>query len=326
MAGLFRRPRLLAATALLAASADTSLWAQQPANSPRQFDVASVRPTLSPYELGREAGRLAASGGAVPVLAVSFGVHTYPGGRLTANANLRSLIAWAYEVKEYEIDGGPNWMGEAYFVIDARAGGDATAAEFREMLKALLAERFGLRTHSATRPGRMHGLVLARADGRIGPGLKPTSAECLAQIEERERTAAASAPAPPAPVRVPRSGPPDMTPRCRTYMVRGSPSGATTLTVSGEPLTILVEHLAEELRATVVDRTGLEGRFDLVVEFETQRTNPGLGRGGLDPNSTESPRPPLRSAIERQLCLKIESVEAQVPILVVDAAERPTPN
>lgn len=49
-------------------------------------------------------------------------------------------------------------------------------------------------------------------------------------------------------------------------------------------------------------------------------------RGGLDPNSTESPKPELRIAIERQLRLKLESVAAQVPVLVVDAVERPTPN
>jgi uncharacterized protein (TIGR03435 family) len=99
-----------------------------------------------------------------------------------------------------------------------------------------------------------------------------------------------------------------------------------TLSVSNRSLSMLVERLTGELDATVVDRTGLEGPLDFVVEYQTQQRGPGPRSGGLDPNSTDSPPPPLRIAIERQLGLKLESVDGQVPVLVVDAVERPTPN
>jgi uncharacterized protein (TIGR03435 family) len=66
----------------------------------------------------------------------------------------------------------------------------------------------------------------------------------------------------------------------------------------------------------------------VTVEFEApQQLTRGLSAaGGLDLNSTESPKPPLRIAIQDQPGLKLESVEGQVPILVIDAAEKPTPD
>ena len=317
-------PVLLVACALSGSGAEVQSTAQSPA---RAFEVASVKPTLSPAEAGAAAGRAAALGDAPPPVP-SYGIRTYPGGRLTAGATLRTLIARAYGVDEYQIADGPGWLGEDYFAIEARAGGDATPAEFNEMLQALLAERFALRVHRATRPGQVHRLVAARSDGSLGPSLGPTSPECVAQIEERERTRSTTPPAaPPPPAGSLPRGQPDTTARCGTVLIRGGSSGAMTLSASGQPLSILVDRLKSELSASVVDRTGLEGRFDFEVEFEAQRpVIPGFGRGGLDPNSTESPRLPLRIAIERQLGLRLESIDGEVPVLVVDAAERPTPN
>jgi uncharacterized protein (TIGR03435 family) len=298
------------------------LLAQTPAAAPREFEVASVKPALSPFELGRQA---ATTGGPLP--AMSFGIRTLPGGRLAATATLRTLIARAYGVKEYQIEGGPSWLGEDYFTIDARADGEATAADVDEMLKALLAQRFGLRARTATRRGQVHTLVLARADGRLGSGLKPTPADCLAEIEERKRAAAAAPPGAPAPSRSPVLRPPDMTPRCGLTMMAGSSSGAMTLSASGQPLSMLVDRLASDLGATVVDRTGLTGLYDFLIEFESRQTAGLLGgRAGLDVNSTEAPRPPLRNAIEGQLGLKIESAEGEVPTLVIEAVDRPTPD
>ena len=298
------------------------LDAQSSADSPRRaFEVASVKPTLSPYEAGYAAGRADALGEPAPP-APNYGIQTYPGGRLTAAASLHALIARAWEVEEHEIVDEPDWLEEEYFAIEARVGGDATPAEFNEMLQALLADRFGLRVHRTNRPGQVHSLVLARADGQLGPGLNPTSPECLAEIEARRSSTEPEAPAPAPRL---RDGRPDMTPQCGRIRMGGSPSGGMTLSASNRSLSMLVERLTDELDATVVDRTGLEGPLDFVVEYQTQQMGPGP-RSGLDPNGTESPKPPLRIAIERQLGLKLESVDGQVPVLVVDAADRPTPN
>jgi uncharacterized protein (TIGR03435 family) len=307
--------------ALILVGAAATLGAQSQQSPSRTFEVVSVKPGLSPYEMGRQA---AANGG--DFSAVSFGIRTFPGGRLTAYANLRTMIARAYEIKDYQIEGAPKWLGEEYFSVEGRAGGDATAAEFNEMLKALLADRFGLRTHASTRQGQVHNLVFTRADRKLGPGLNPTPPDCLAQIEARKKAPETPRSPPPAPPRA-AGQPPDMTPRCGVSMGMSSVTGATTMSVSAQPISSLIDSLTADLGSPVIDRTGLEGMFDYVVEYESPRTAAALGgRGGLDPNSTESPRPPLRTAIERQLGLKLESAEGQIPILVIDAAERPKPD
>ena len=312
---------MMRAAIVLVYAATVSVSAQPPQITPRTFEVVSVRPGVSPSELGRQA---AANGGQFPQ--VQFGIRTFPGGRLTAYANLRTMIARAYDIRDYQIEGGPKWLGEEYFAVEGRAGADASPAEFNEMLKAVLADRFGLRTHTSTRLGQVHSLVFARADRRLGPALTPTPPDCLAQIEARKKNPSTAPPPPPAPPR-PQGQLPDMTPRCGVVMTMGSSSGAATLSVSGQPISTLVNSLTSDLSSLVVDRTGLEGLFDYVVEYESQRTAVTLGgQGGLDPNSTESPKPPLRIAIERQLGLKIESAQGEIPILVIDAAERPKPD
>lgn len=304
---------------VVAVCAVATLSAQSQSPS-RTFEVVSVKPGLSPSDLGRQA---AANGGQFPQ--VPFGIRTFPGGRLTANTNLRTMIARAYDIRDYQIEGAPPWLGEEYFSVEGRADGDATAAEFNQMLKAVLVDRFGLRAHTSTRQGQVHNLVLARADRRLGPGLKPTSPECLAEIEARKQKPETPPPAP-RPTRF-VDQPPDMSLRCGILMTMSSSSGASTMSVSGQPLSTLVNSLIADLGSLVVDRTGLEGMFDYVVEYESQRTAVLLGgRGGLDPDSTESPKPPLRTAIERQLGLKLESAEGQVSILVIDAVERPRPD
>lgn len=298
-----------------------ALSAQSQQTTPRTFEVVSVRPGLSPGELGRQA---AANGGEFP--AVRFGIQTFPGGRLTAYTNVRTMVARAYDIRDYQIESAPAWFADEYFAIEARAGGEATADEFNEMLKALLADRFGLRAHPSTRQGQIHNLVFARADKKLGPGLKPTSPECLAQIEARKQKRETPPPPAPRPPRV-SDGPPDMTPRCGVVMTMGSSSGWSTISVSGEPMSTLINTLTSDLRSLVVDRTGLDGMFDYVVEYESQRTAVLLGgQVGLDPNSTESPKLPLRNAIESQLGLELESAQGQIPILVIDAAERPKPD
>jgi uncharacterized protein (TIGR03435 family) len=320
---------LPAITLIGAVAIASALSAQSPA--PSRFEVASIRPSLSPGQIGQAIGTALRTGGTPPApSAIPIGIRTFPGGRFTANASLRTLVAHVYEVKEYQIEGGPTWLDEDYFVIDARAARETTPAEFNEMVKTLLAERFEFRGRATTRPGKTYNLVLAQPGGKVPPGLKRAPSECVAQVEERKRRAAArqASSAGQAP---PSAAPgPDPTPRCGvTRMSSGLIlGGATTMTASGQPLLHLVERLVFELGTTVVDRTGLEGLFDFVVEFDAKPavSLPGLARSGLDPNGNDSPKPPLPTAIERQLGLKLEAVEGPVPAFVIEAAERPTAN
>jgi hypothetical protein len=58
----------------------------------------------------------------------------------------------------------------------------ATPDERQAMVRALLADRFKLVTHMESREQETYDLVLARADHRLGPNIKPSERGCDAKI------------------------------------------------------------------------------------------------------------------------------------------------
>ncbi len=88
---------------------------------------------------------------------------------------MKQLIAEAFEVKDYQIEGGPPWLATAYFEITANAGADATPADVKAMLRTLLSERFSLRTHSDTRQAPVY--VLTSCPERWTAGLPVDSVD-----------------------------------------------------------------------------------------------------------------------------------------------------
>jgi len=247
--------------------------AQSPADTVPRFEVASVKLGISPMEAARAA---AESGGRVSM--PSFGVRAQRGGRLMGTTSLQGLILRAYGLREYQIEGGPKWLTTDYFDIAAKAEPEnATEAEMNEMLKSLLAERFGLRVHAETRQATVHTLTVARDDGRLGPGLKRTSTECEATLEERKRTGARP---------VFPSGPREsIAPICGVTLMRTTPrAGAITLAMGGQPLKTLVDQISLDLKAPVVNGTGLTGLFDIVLEYE-----PTLRFVGVPPLGAQAP-------------------------------------
>jgi hypothetical protein len=89
----------------------------------------------------------------------------------------------------------------------------------------------------------------------------------------------------------------------------------------------LVRQLQDHiLGQPMVDKTGLEGRWDFTLRWmpdETQFTDLSVPvpRSDFDANA-----PPLFTAIQQQLGLKLEAQKADVPVLVVDHVDHPSPN
>lgn len=87
----------------------------------------------------------------------------------------------------------------------------------------------------------------------------------------------------------------------------------------------LVSHLSSQLSSPVVDRTNLSGLFDVTLEYLSERSFNGRP-AGLDPNSTDPLPPPLVGALQQQLGLKLEKEIGPMPVVIIDSAERPTPD
>src|SRR5580658_4282099 len=94
--------------------------AQTPAARP-EFEVASVKPNTSGKNL--------------------ISIRPPVGGRFTAtNARLKMLIALAYNVKNFEISGGPGWIDTDGYDINAKATDVNTSLDqLRPLLQTLLA-------------------------------------------------------------------------------------------------------------------------------------------------------------------------------------------
>lgn len=97
-----------------------------------------------------------------------------PGGRFRATSTwIKYVIQKAYDLKDYQVSGGPAWITSDRFDIDAKAG-DSGAGEpqMRLMLQTLLAQRFQLRIRQETKEFPAYDLMAAKGGPRIR-ALKP---------------------------------------------------------------------------------------------------------------------------------------------------------
>jgi uncharacterized protein (TIGR03435 family) len=283
-----RQPAWLVVCGIVAAS---TLAAQEPS-----FDVASIRPNQT---VGQRSD-----------------LQILPTGRLHAtNTTAMALILRAYGLVDSQLIGGPSWLADDRYDVDARiataipGGPDALLPHMR----SLLVERFNLKGHPETRELSAYALTFARRNRTLGSQIRPTATDCTRPMTMSIDEVRAAA----------RDGWP---PCGMTYFVSFVTSAAAGNTVkmrvrrSGTTLEALATALQANVERPVVDQTGLAGRFDVEYSFAPQPPTPGV-------ESVFGPEaPPLFVALEEQLGLKLESRRLTVPVLVIDSIDRPSEN
>lgn len=246
---------------------------------PGQFEVASVRP-------GDPNGR------------GQFLLS--PAGDLTArNVTLKLLIQQAYDVRDFQIIGGPPWIATGRYLIVAKANrsnedaSNATAQAqvpadlMRSRLQSLLADRFRLAVHRETKELPAYALVVAKSGHKLKPGTD-------------------------------RQG--------------GLVRGANHLTSHGVEMRLLAITLFRQLGRAVLDQTGLSGpyQFELTWTPDIQAgPAPGPDNTAAGPGRDGAPSgagPSMFTAIQEQLGLRLESTKAPVELIVIDQADRPSEN
>ncbi len=111
------------------------------------FEVASIKPT-DPANVGNQ-------------------MFSQPGGRFRGiNATLKSLIRYAYDIDDEQIIGAAGWMESAGFDIAAHAS-DPNASDLQPMVRTLLADRFHLEFHNATRELPIYSLSVSKAGSKL---------------------------------------------------------------------------------------------------------------------------------------------------------------
>jgi uncharacterized protein (TIGR03435 family) len=247
-----------------------------------------------------------------------------PGRFEAVNVPLGLLLRQALQKPDYQIVGAPGWMDTERYSIRATAPENVPLTANTTMLLNLLKDRFQLATHRETRELPIFNLVIARADGRLGPDLNRTPAECVATIQERNAAAKAAA-GRGAPPPLPPLGDPNGPPPCGFQRM-----GPGVAAGSGRTLGDLAPYLADLVSRPVLDKTGLTGMYDFMLKFAPESAGtPGILKllsPGLPPpaGAGDSNSPSLAAALQEQLGLKLENARGPVEVVVIDRFEKPT--
>jgi uncharacterized protein (TIGR03435 family) len=264
--------------------------------------VFAQGPTFDVVSIKRNTGGAVPGNSAPPIVR--------PDGSLALkNVPVNTLINRAYP--DTDIVGLPDWVrAEHYDIATTSPLTTATTEDRIAMLRAMLADRFQLKVHIEQREQQVFDLVLARKDGKLGPGLTPSDLNCdplpVPSTERPDR----NAPPPPCTVRMIGAAlRADKQARLGDFM-----EGNTSM-----------DRLAEALRISagrpVVNKTGLPGSYRIAMNFDMigARRSPSV-----DPPIDSAPS--VFTAVQEQLGLKLEPSKAQRNALVIERLERPTPN
>lgn len=236
------------------------------------------------------------------------------GGITINNMSVKEVITLAWRMQPFQVSGGPSWIESTRYDISAKPDHKPTPDETGLMLQSLLADRFQLKTHHETKELPVYALVLANKEGKLGPQLtKAKEGACVAYD--------ASHPPPrPEPGKPPVLG-------CGGMFIGLEGLGAAAIEIGQ-----LTPMLARRLGRTVIDKTGLTGKFDIKLQVAPDEAQ-SLSLFGIGPPpavpappAADSNGPSLFTALEEQLGLKLESTKGPVDILVIDHVEKPSEN
>jgi uncharacterized protein (TIGR03435 family) len=288
----------IAAGILNAQAPEAPQW-QVAAGGKMAFEVASIKP--------------AAPGAAFipPNFAISSeDAYAETGGRLTADFPVTVYIEFAYklwltrEQRQAMVAHLPKWVTSDSFVIQAKAPiSNPTKDQMRLMMQSLLANRFSLALHFETREVPVLALTLVKP-GKTGPKLIP-------------HAEGPPCDAPPSPdLFAPRCG---ATFSLRSKGVRRGGSRNTTMDMIAAALTGF-----GNLDRPVVDRTGLDGKFDYRLDWTPEPSVSAPPNPDAPP--ADLPETTFLQALREQLGLKLESTKGPIQTLVIDHIDRPSEN
>jgi len=261
------------------------------------FEVASVRPN----ELGPKSFLLA-----------------FRNGRFTARYHtVKEFIRSAYKLTDSQVFGAPSWLDVDRFDVVATAPGTPDSPRgtippvVLTMLRNLLEERFQLKARLETREYPLFAVVLARPDGSLGPGLRRRTIPCTPRAVGELGELFGSLPS----TRTQCGGRTDR----GLLLSTGATMGDLVWALSRPELVPGVGRL-------VVDRTGLTGTFDIDLRWTPDSAFTDRNQSAAPLPSLDGNEPPLFTAIQEQLGLKLERTKGPVDVLVIDRVARPTPN
>ncbi len=216
------------------------------------------------------------------------------GGRITWSTGLARVVEYAFRLQPVRISGNiPGDDGDYIFQIDATTSPTATEDQVRLMFQAMLRDRFRMEAHRETRELDGYSLTVAKGGVKIQeakdgdpPAALPDVMKGVApeQIEGR-------------------------------IVARGMGRKVVDLVARRVTMFQLADALQRQLNATVIDQTGLAGRYYFELRF------------AMDDAPEDADAPRISVALRNQLGIQFEKHKGPVETLVVDHIEAmPTSN
>jgi len=281
---------------------------QKAAGGKMEFEVASVR--LNPGQSGLSNFILSTDD-----------AYTPTGGLLTADYPLLTYILFAYKYlptrEQFRALHLPQWVQDDNYEINARAPiMNPTKDQMRLMMQALLKERFGLMAHLETQETPVLEMTLIKP-GTPGPQLRrhEDGPACDLKVttvhgEELKDT--------------------DIFPsQCDLVVAENRPNQMIQLGGRDTTMEVMAKSLqVGRLGRSVVDATGLTGKYDFTLKW-----TPAHGDFGQEPGSTspDAPAPDaqgttFQEALQEQLGIKLKPGKAPLKVMVIDHVARPSEN
>jgi uncharacterized protein (TIGR03435 family) len=226
------------------------------------------------------------------------------------NVPLIYLVHQAYGIYEdNRYFGAPNWLSSDRYDMEAKME-NSVAEQFRKlpraqrilaeqhMIQLLLEERFSLKAHRESKEFPMYFLVVAKNGTKLQEA-KPN--------------------------------PDDPSAENGVWGGGGTREGVTTITAHLVPIGQLASRLTGIVGRTVLDKTGLTGKYDFTLKYAPEylalQSPTGAASEG-QPTSTASDPTGITifSAVQKQLGLKLESGKGPLEIIVIDHIEKPSGN
>jgi len=220
--------------------------------------------------------------------------HPDDGGFEASNISLKGLLEFAYDLPETRMIGGPAWLDSEKWDVQAKASPEVDAQI--QQIHKLNGDQ------SKTEKQQMVRALLA------------DRFKLTVHQETRELPVYALV--------VAKGGP-----KLPAAQANGTSIGTGNSHIriqGGDSVAILAEQLAKVLGRVVLDKTGIQGRYDITLRWTPENGLPDKVNGASSAEETNGPS--IFTAVQEQLGLRLDSQKGPVPVLVIDRAEMPSEN
>jgi uncharacterized protein (TIGR03435 family) len=218
----------------------------------------------------------------------------------------------AYDVQAFQVN-APDWASTTRYDIVAKVPAGTARAQVHIMWQNLLTDRLGVALHHASKEFQVYELTVAKG----GPKMKET--DLPSTVEPFDF--GASSP------KFGQNNSLDINGTGSVVTVMPTDTG-TVARLAAKAFTMpeFAARLSGWTSHPIVDKTGLAGRFEFVLEFTPDMSRfpaPAAAPGG----GASAPSSDAAYAVEKQLGLKLTEAKAMLDMIVVDHAEKtPTDN